>query len=147
MLRLATIGSTALLLVAGAATAATPEDAIKYRQAVMMTAAGHVGAISLLVGGKVEHPSYLLGHAEALAQAGEQMEKIFPAGSGAGKTDALPRIWQEPAEFQKALTAARTSTAQLRDAIKGGDKAAIGKAMKPVFDSCKGCHDRFRKEQ
>jgi len=35
----------------------------------------------------------------------------------------------------------------LLDAVKSGDKAAIGRSLKPVFDSCKGCHDKFRKEQ
>jgi cytochrome c556 len=139
--------TAALLFAASLASAATPEDSIKYRQAVMSTMAGHVGAISLIFSGKVEHQAYLLSHAEALAAAGEQAGKLFPAGSGTGKTDALPLIWQEPEKFQKAADDARLATAQLRDAVKSGDKAAIGKSLKPVFDSCKGCHDRYRKEE
>ena len=63
------------------------------------------------------------------------------------KSDALPLIWQENDRFQKAAEAAKTATAALRDAVKSGDKAAISKSMKPVFESCKGCHDRYRKEE
>jgi cytochrome c556 len=146
MRRLTTTVSAALLVAAGAAAAATPQDAIKYRQAVMNTMSGHVAAISLIFSGKVEHQEYLLAHAEALAAGGEQLGKLFPAGSGAGDTDALPAIWSDAAAFQKAVEAGRTATAALRDAVKSGDKAAIGRSLKPVFDSCKGCHDKFREE-
>ncbi len=147
MYRFFLTGSATLLLAALSAHAATPEDAIKYRKAVMSTMAGHVGAISLIFGGKVEHQEYLLSHAEALAAGGEQAAKLFPTGSGTGKTDALPLIWQEPDKFAQAAGQLKTTTAGLRDAVRSGDKAAIGKAMKPVFDSCKGCHDRYRKEE
>jgi cytochrome c556 len=146
MRRIITLGSAALLLLASVAGAGTPEDAVKYRQAVMNTMAGHVGAISLIFSGKVEHQEYLLSHAEALAAAGDQVGKLFPAGSGTAKSDALPLIWEEGDKFQKAADAARVATAALRDAVKSSDKAAIGKSLKPVFDSCKGCHDRYRKE-
>jgi cytochrome c556 len=146
MRRLTTTVSAALLVTAGAAAAATPQDAIKYRQAVMNTMSGHVAAISLIFSGKVEHQEYLPAHAEALAAGGEQLGKLFPAGSGAGDTDALPAIWSDAAAFQKAVEAGRTATAALRDAVKSGDKAAIGRSLKPVFDSCKGCHDKFREE-
>lgn len=147
MRRFLTIGFSLLLLTTSFAGAATPEDSIKYRKAVMETMAGHVGAISLIFSGKVDFQQYLLSHAEALAAAGEQAGKLFPAGSGTGKTDALPLIWEEPEKFQKAADEIKVTTAQLRDAIRGGDKAAIGKSLKPVFDSCKGCHDRYRKEE
>lgn len=146
MRRLIPTLSVALLLAAGAAIAATPQDAIKYRKAVMNTMAGHVGAINLIFTGKVEHQEYLLSHAEALAAAGDQLGKLFPAGSGEGDTDALPAVWSDAAGFQKAADAGKTATAALRDAVKAGDRAAIGRSLKPVFDSCKGCHDKFREE-
>lgn len=147
MRRTVTVGSVVLLLAASLAGAATPEDAIKYRKAVMSSMAAHAGAIAMIFGGKVDFPDYLLSHAEALAAAGEQTAKLFPAGTDTGKTDALSLIWQEPEKFQKAAEAMKVASAQLRDAVRSGDKAAIGKAMKPTFDACKGCHDRYRKEQ
>jgi cytochrome c556 len=147
MPRIATTAFAALLLAASLARAATPDDSIRYRKAVMNTMAGHFGAITLIFTGKVEFQDALLDHAEALAAAGAQAERLFPAGSGTGKTDALPLIWQEAEKFQKAATDMKSASAQLRDAIRGGDKAAIGKAMKPVADACKNCHDRYRKDE
>lgn len=147
MRRTLLISSAALLLAAATAHAATPEDTIKYRKAVMSTMAGHINAITLIFTGRVEHEKFLLSHAEALAVGGEQMGVLFPAGSDVGRTEALPAIWQEPEKFAKAVEQSRLATAGLRDAIRTGDKAAIGKAMKPVADSCKGCHDRYRKEE
>ena len=146
MRRTITLATAALLFAGFSAAAGTPDDAVKYRQAVMNTMSGHVSAISLIFSGKVEHQEYLLSHAEALATAGEQVGKIFPAGSGTAKSDALPLVWEEADKFQKAADAAKTATAALRDAVKSVDKAAIGKSLKPVFESCKGCHDRYRKE-
>ena len=146
MRRMISLVPVSLLLAAQVAAAATPDDAVKYRQAVMNTMAGHVTAISLITAGKVDHQDYLLSHAEALAAAGDQVGKLFPAGSGTAKSDALPLIWDEGDRFQKAADAAKTATAALRDAVKSGDKAAIGRSLKPVFESCKGCHDSFREE-
>lgn len=140
------ITTAALVLAASIAGAATPEDAVKYRQAVMETMSGHVAGLSLIFSGKVEHQEYLLSHAEALAAGAEQVAKIFPAGSGTDKSHALPLVWQEPDKFQKAAETVKLATAKLRDAVRSGDKAAIGGAMKPVFDACKGCHDRYRSE-
>ncbi len=146
MRRIITSAAVFLLVAASAAQAATPEDAIKYRKAVMSAMAGHIAAISMIFTGRVDGQDQLPGHAEALATTAAGTATLFPVGSGVGKTDALPLIWQENAQFQKAAEADKTATAQLRDAIQGGDKAAIGKALKSVSDSCKGCHDRYRKE-
>ena len=139
--------TSALLLAASIAVAATPADDIKYRKAVMNSMSGHVSAIALISSGKVEHQEYLLSHAEALAAVGDQVGKVFPASSGTGNTDALPLIWEEPEKFQKGAEAVKAATAGLRDAVRNGDKEAIGKALKPVFDACKGCHDRYRQEE
>lgn len=136
--------SVATISLAGAAT--LPDDAIKYRKVVMSAMGGHIAAISLVFAGKVEHQQHLLNHAEAMAGIGEELSSLFPAGSGTGKTEALPAIWQEPEKFKQAVEAGRSATAQLRDAVKSGDKAAIGRGLKAVGDGCKGCHDKFRKE-
>ena len=150
-MRLITSVSAALILGAGCVTLATadtsPQNAIRYRQAVMGALGGHTGAIMMINGGRVDQPKFLLPHAEALASLGEQLSILFPAGSGAGKTDALAKIWEDPAKFQKAVDAGTTATAKVRDAVKGGDKAAINQALKGLGDACKGCHDNFRKEE
>ncbi|MCL4791340.1 MAG: cytochrome c [Gammaproteobacteria bacterium] len=145
--RLTTLLTLATLAFAGNSLAATtPADAIKYRKAVMSAMAAHTSAFSLISFGRVEHQGHMLAHVDALAVLGTQLKVLFPAGTGTGDTDALPLIWQEQARFGELLTASEKSTADLRAAVAAGDKAATMKAFKAVGDSCKGCHDRYRKE-
>lgn len=144
---------TALLTLATLAfasssfSATAPADAIKYRKATMSAMAAHTSAFSLINFGRVEHQDHLLSHVEALAALGSQVKVLFPAGTGTGDTDALPLIWQEQQKFELLVAATGKSTAELRDAVAAGDKAATMKAFKAVGESCKGCHDRYRKEQ
>jgi cytochrome c556 len=151
MRRLITAACCSLVVAAAAITSAnadtTPANAIKYRKAVMNAMAAHFGAFFMINMGSVDKPQYLASHVDALAAMGDQLDALFPAGSGTGKTDALPAIWENPEKFQKAVATAKGATAKLRDAVKGGDKAAIGQAAKAAGDSCKGCHDSFRKEE
>lgn len=145
--RLTALLTLALLAFAGTSTAATaPADAIKYRKAVMSAMAAHTSAFSLINFGRVEHQDHLIAHVDALAALGTQLKVLFPAGTGTGDTDALPLIWQEQEKFGQQLKASEKSTADLRAAVAAGDKAATMKAFKAVGESCKGCHDRYRKE-
>jgi cytochrome c556 len=131
---------------AAASAATTPADAIKYRKAVMDGLAAHVGAFVLINFGKVEHQEYLKGHTDALANLGAQGKVLFPAGTDTGDTDALPLIWKEPEQFNKLITELETSSAKLRDAVAANDKPGAMAAFKTLGESCKGCHDRYRKK-
>ena len=137
---LATVFSTAT----SAATA--PADAIKYRKAVMEGMSAHVTAIALISFGKVEHPEYLKSHANALADLGAQAKVLFPEGTDTGNTDALPLIWKEQEQFNKLVSDLETSSARLRDAVAANDKPGATAAFKKLGEACKGCHDRYRKQ-
>lgn len=144
--------ATALItcLIASFATATpaatAPADAIKYRKAVMEALGAHVGAFLMVNMGKVEHQDHLKAHVNALADLGAQVKVLFPEGTDTGKTDALPLIWKEQPRFNELATKLEKSTAQLRDAVAANDKAGTMTAFKAVGEACKGCHDRYRKE-
>jgi len=127
----------------GAETA--PADAIKYRKAVMSGMAAHVSAFLLVNTGKVEHQDHLKAHANALADLGAQVRVLFPAGTDKGETDALPLIWEEQKQFVDLIAKLEASSAQIRDAVAASNKAAAMTAFKSLGESCKGCHDRYRK--
>jgi cytochrome c556 len=137
----------AAILIAGPAAADTAVNSIKYRQNVMKAMSAHVSAFFMVNMGTISQPGHLKAHANALADLGAQTKDLFPAGTDVGQTEALPLIWQEPAEFAKAVKAVEDSTAALKKAVDAGDKAATGAAAKALGESCKGCHDRYRKEQ
>lgn len=74
---------------------------------------------------------------------------LFPAGSGPEsgvKTEALPAIWEKPAEFQAGIDKLSSTSAALKAAADSGDAAATGKAVAEVGGSCKGCHEKFREK-
>ena len=133
-------------LIAGAGAETKPENAIKYRKAVMESMAGHVSAIMLIAFNQVPDEGFLEGHTEALADLGGELRIVFPEGSGAGETEALPAIWEQPEKFSTALDDAAMATDALNEAVKSGDRKAIAGAFKQVGESCKGCHESFREE-
>lgn len=151
MRRIVTFLSIALLVAAGTSKLAraetSPANAIKYRQAIMKAINGHFSAFFLINTGAVDQGPYLAAHVDALAALGAEIPALFPAGSGTGKTEALAKIWEEPARFAQAATAGKDATAKLQAAVKSGDKAEISAAAKSLGEACKGCHDRYRKEE
>ena len=120
-------------------------DAIKYRQAVMGGLAAHVTAFLLVNTGKVEHQDHLKAHASALVDLSSQVKVLFPAGTDAGNTEALPLIWEEQEEFAQLVGKLEASSAQVRDAVAANNKAGAMAAFKSLGETCKGCHDRYRK--
>jgi cytochrome c556 len=127
-----------------ALTDTVPEDAKSYRTSVMTSLRGHIGAASMHVRELVDDNGFLRAHAEGLANGARELKHVFPAGSDVDDSEALPVIWEQPEEFQKAIDNAEKATAAFSEAVAGGDKAAIGAAFRDVGAACRGCHDRFR---
>jgi cytochrome c556 len=124
-----------------------PEDLIKYRHNTMEAIGGHMGAISLLVRGKVEQTDHLLDHAKALKATVDTINDVFPADSAQGETEAKPEIWQKSEEFKKAVMKAEEAGAAFLAAVEQGDKGRVEERFKELGGSCKNCHDNFRKEK
>lgn len=139
------VGGLCLLLAANALAGA--EGDIKYRQAVMKATGGHMMALGAILKGDVSHRGDIVQHAQALAAAGEMMPRLFPAGSGKGKTKAKPEIWTNAGDFKAKLDEYRAASKALAAAAQAGDGAAIGAAMGRTGKSCKGCHDKYQNEE
>jgi cytochrome c556 len=141
------IGAAVLgLLAAGAATAAEPEDLIKYRQGVMKSLGGHMSATALIVRGKVPYGARLEAHARGLAALSEDLAALFPEGSDFGETGAKAEVWSKREGFEKASADAARAAQALVTAAGGKDSGAIARAFDGVGKTCKGCHDDYRKE-
>lgn len=80
---------------------------------------------------------------QVFADAADKLGSLVPEGSQGG--EAAPAIWEDPAGFREAIDTWRQATA---DAIEAQKMTLdqVGIAMKPVFGSCKGCHDSYRIE-
>lgn len=136
----------ALLCTIPALADVTPENQIKYRQAVMTAMKGHITAVSMLALDQVEDQGFLQQHADALADASAELKTVFQEGSRGEDTHALDAIWDEPEEFAEALEATEQATNALREVVATGDGKAVVNAFKEVGDTCKGCHESFRAE-
>ncbi|MEP7222865.1 MAG: cytochrome c [Novosphingobium sp.] len=87
-------------------------------------------------------------NANVLAASASKVARQFPKGTGpeAGvKADALPAIWEKPADFKLAASRLVAATRDFKSASATGDIAKVRVAMGAVGQACKGCHDNFRK--
>jgi len=135
----------ALLIFSSQAAFSDAKTEIKYRQSVMGVVGGHMQAMGTILKGQV-HMDDLEFHAKGMANVSSIVPKTFPEGSGKGKTEALPEIWEDKAEFKAAMDKFVAAAEGMASASGSGDMAVIGPAIKALGGSCKGCHDNFKEE-
>jgi cytochrome c556 len=130
-----------------AAQFAKPEDAIKYRKAAMTVMASHFGRVGAMASGKAPFdPKAAADNAEVATMISKLPFAGFVEGSDKGETKAKPEVWTEGDKFRAATTKMQEEMAKLNVAAKSGNLDQIKAAFGPVGQSCKACHDHFRKE-
>jgi cytochrome c556 len=140
---------TAMLAVPFAAQAqfAKPEDAVKYRQSTMSLLGNHFGRIGVVVKGDKPYDKAAV---EADVAVVEMMAKLpwaaFVPGSDLPNSKVKPEIWKEQDKFKAASDKLQSEVAKLSAANKAGDLGTIKTAFGAVGQSCKACHDNFRKQ-
>ena len=75
------------------------------------------------------------------------MADWFPEGSGPAsgvKTDALPAIWENKADFDSKVDDFQAAAATLASTAAAGDIAAITSAFQATGATCKACHQTYR---
>ena len=140
-----TLAILSLAVVAGTVTAGDKET-VDYRKNTMKVIGGHMGASVAIIKGEVPHSEDLAYHADALAAAAPRMLAAFETQAMTDDSTALPKVWENWAEFEKYAKRFETASADFSKAVAGGNKGAIGAALGEVGKSCKGCHDDFTKE-
>ena len=118
---------------------------IQYRQNYMNAIGGHTGAIRRLKDGRFTAEGHLQMHTEALARLARDIALLFPEGTGAGKTDAKPEIWEDWSDFEARAAESRQAAQALLDAVQSGDAGAIDTRFGELTQTCKACHKPFRK--
>jgi cytochrome c556 len=87
---------------------------------------------------------------QAFSATAQAVGSYFPEGSAdPASSKASPKIWEDAAGFQAALTKFQTDVAAALEASgKDGpaDKAAFAAAVQPVLGNCKSCHESYRLE-
>jgi cytochrome c556 len=137
-------------IAAVATTALAADNPVAVRQALM----DNNGSAAAVAGGIMKDEiaySPVVGKAVimSLNATAHAVGDFFPEGSAgpAGDSNAAPKIWEDAAGFQSALTKFGTDVAAAVQASgKDGppDKAAFVAAVQPVLGNCKTCHETYR---
>lgn len=141
----------ATLIVGAAAPAMAqfqkPEDAIKYRKASFTVMAAHFSRIGAMANGRVPFDAKVAADNAALVETLSKLPwDAFGPGTDKGDTRALPAIWTEQAQFKAGADKFQAEAAKLNAAAKTGNLDAIKTAFGAVGQSCKACHDNYRKD-
>jgi len=142
----ALIPALALTLAAPAmAQFAKPEDAIKYRQSAFALMGAHMGRLAAVVKGEVPYNKEDVERNAAIISTLSSLPwQAFGPGTEGGKAE--PAIWKESAKFKTASDRMQAAVAELNTAAQSGNPENLKKALGATSQTCKACHDDFRKK-
>jgi cytochrome c556 len=144
---LRTLAASIILIAASPAFAQfqKAEDAIKYRQSVYSVMGTHFGRIGAVVKGEMPYNKEdVAKNAAIVATLSTLPWQAFGPGTEGGK--AQPAIWTEAAKFKAGSEKMQTAVAELNQAAQSGNLESIKKAFSAAGQTCKACHDDFRKK-
>ncbi len=127
---------------------AEEHPAIAYRESLMTLVGANFGPMVAMLKGEIPwDDARMAGYGKDLkAGVGLNIMRGFPSGSDQGATKAKPEIWQNLEDFQKKLETMEMEAAKLGDTIAGADRKAIGDQIAVTGDTCKSCHDKYKKK-
>lgn len=125
-----------------------PEDAIKYRQSALTVMGTHFSRIGAMANGRVPFDAAAVqANAELVATMSRLPWAGFVEGtSTGGNTRAKPEIWSEADKYKASAQKMIDEVAKLNLAAKSGNIDQIKAAFGAAGQSCKSCHDAYRKE-
>lgn len=141
--------ATGLLIATGVSAQSfqKPEDAIKYRRSAFTVMAAHFGALGAMANGRAPFDAQAAArHGDVIALVSHLPFNGFVAGSDKGETRAKPEVWSEQAKFKGAAEKMQSEVGKLASAAKTGNLDNLKAAFGPAAQTCKACHDDFRKD-
>ncbi|MEC7757441.1 MAG: cytochrome c [SAR324 cluster bacterium] len=129
----------------GSLSFADSHGIIKYRQNVMKSTAGHMGAIVEILKNGLPLEAHVSDHARSMLQNSRMTLSMFPEGSGKGRTKSKQAIWENWSEFESAANDFERESAKLAEVAESGDMDALAKQVRATGKTCSGCHRNFRK--
>ena len=141
------LAAVALIITAASAQFSKPEDAIKYRQAVMFLIGQHFSRLGMMVKDQQAYEREAFARNAALVETLSQLpwEAFFVAGSDEGQTTMKSDVLRNQSEFKEAAQQMETEVAKLVTTANADDFNAIKGQFGAVGKTCKNCHGEFRK--
>ena len=136
------------LALPAAAQFAKSEDAIKYRQSALTVLGNHFGSLGAMAAGKVVYDAaQAAADADVVALVATLPWHAFGPGTDKGrKTGARAEIWEQQDKFKQRQDDMQAAViGKLVPAAKSGDLDQLKATFGPAAQSCKACHDDFRR--
>ena len=121
------------------------EATIDYRQGLMRALGGNMAATAAIVVDGVPFRDNLSTHTRYIADATADIPALFPEGSDFGETDALPSVWEDVEKYAELSRESHEAAVALHEAVEQGDDAAIMAGFRTLGQSCRSCHEDFRR--
>ncbi|MFV9473077.1 c-type cytochrome [Advenella sp. RU8] len=139
------LACTALLSTVANAQFAKPEDAVEYRQAAKTLVASHFGRMLPVIKGEAPYD------AEAIKQNVAVLNTLAALpwvafGPGFEGGDAKAEVWTDAKGFDEKRENFKVAIQNLSTAADSGDLAKLKVAFGKAGQSCKSCHDSYRKD-
>jgi len=139
------------LLAAGPAAAQFKDahEAVEYRHGAFHIMGTHFSRLGAMVNGKVPFDAKAAAaNAEMVAQMASLPWAAFTPGSDKDEENtAKPEVWSQPDKFKAAAQKMQDAVVTLNAAAKTGDFDKLKAAFGATGQTCKGCHDDFRKKR
>ncbi|MBK6675402.1 MAG: cytochrome c [Rhodocyclaceae bacterium] len=142
----------ALSVVAGTTLAQMKvEDAITFRQSGYKFMAWNMGKIKANVEGQYNKDQVAAAANVVAAIANSGMGALFIPGSDKGKgwheTNVKPELFTDKEGVGKVARAFNDAANEMARVAATGDAAAVKTQFGKLGETCKACHDKYRKEE
>jgi cytochrome c556 len=139
-----TVLATAIV-VGVTAAAVAQSDPIETRQKLMKSNGKELSLVNKMVRGEEPFDAAKAKAAfEDWADSAKKLPALFASPPPAGaKTRALPKIWQDKADFEAKLTAFAKVVADNED--KAQTLEGLTSALREVSKACSDCHEPYRR--
>lgn len=152
-LRITAIGLT-FTLASGALMAQVvgkAEDQIRWRQSAYQTMAWSMTRIKANVEGNFNKDQVVQAANTIQALANSGMGALYQPGTdkGAGhhETNVKPEFFSQQDKVKELAVAYNKEANEMAKVAAGGDAAAVKAQFGKLGETCKACHDKFRKEE
>lgn len=142
------ICAVVLAVMSGAAFAgfANPEQAIRYRKAVMTVIGQHFGRLAVVVKGQTPYDKNDVEHDATVIRTMSDLAwpAVMEPGSEKGDTTLKASAMQETDKFMAIARQFEAAAQKLASAAKNGNLEAVKAQFGVVANNCKACHSNYR---
>ncbi|MDO8959183.1 MAG: cytochrome c [Rhodocyclaceae bacterium] len=142
---------SAMAGVTFAQTVGKLEDQIRWRQSAYHTMAWSMARIKANIDGTYNKEQVAEAANVIQAIANSKMGALYQPGSDKGKgwkeTRLKPEFFTDKETLGKVGPAFGAAANEMAKVAAGGDAAAVKAQFGKLGEACKGCHDKFRKEE